>query len=241
MKFFQSFLVVGALSLVFISCKKDKDDVTPTPTTPKKQIAYVYKTDATDANAFKLLLDSNNCNVTLVEKSSAAAFNFSTSDLIIVGSNTDDTQLVPNWSNAEATAIDGSGKPVLLMGIGGLQLGVKLSHKVNYGTCAGSSINSIISADATDAIYKAPKTIAAVTNQPVQLFISASGAQSFNSGGVAVPGVDLIGRESSGSNYYTVTIESNRYGVYGFTSGVSNMTKTGRDFIVNLVYRIGKF
>jgi len=238
MKFIQTFFIAGLLALVFVSCKKDKDN---TPGVPAKKIAYVYKTDVTEAAAFKALLDSNNCSVTLVEKNNVASFNFSNMDLVVIGSNTDVTQLVPDWSTAQADAINKPNKPILLMGIGGLQLAEKLGNTVNYLVCSGHTLTSFATIDETDAVYKKPKAIVTSTGNPLEIFAVSHAAQGFvNTGGVT-PNVLTIGRTSPASGDYPVLIESDRFGVFGYTHGVNDMTKTGRDFIVNFVYRVGKF
>ena len=51
---------------------------------------------------------------------------------------------------------------------------------------------------------------------------------------------DLLGSFAVAGDYYPVTIERNRFALFGFYKGVGSMTDEGKDFIVNLTYLIGK-
>jgi len=237
MKFFKPAICLFLSIALLSSCKKDKAD-SPKPV---NKIAYIYKADQTDALAFKSLLEANNCSVTLVDKTASASTDFSGYSLIVVGHNTDGTQVLPSWTTAEATAISTSNKPVLLVGVGGLQLGLKLNNDVNYGLCASNNLSSFLVSDASDIVYKSPKTLTVGNNQPLEIFSSASFVQCYNSNNPHANPIQLIGKEEPGSAYYPLAIENNRYGVFGYSAGVSSMTAAGRDFMVNLVYKVGKF
>jgi hypothetical protein len=244
MKFLQSTLVIAALAVAFTSCKKETVPApapVPTPVpVAKNKIAYIYKTDNTDGQAFKDLMQANGCAVTLLDKSASAAFDYSSFNMIVVGNNTDGTQVTPDWSSAESTAINGSGKPIMFIGIGGLQLALKLNNIVNYGVCAGSgsSLASITVTDPSSSIYKSPKAISIPAGNQLNIFSNPSFTQSFGTSG-PVANVLLIGKEAPVSNSYPVAFEQNKYGIFGFYNNVNSMTATGKDFMVNLVYYVG--
>jgi hypothetical protein len=241
MKFFQSTLVIAALAVAFTSCKKETVPApAPSPApVAKNKIAYIYKTDNTDGQAFKDLMQSNGCTVTLLDKSASATFDYSSFNMIVVGGNTDAGQVIPDWSNAESAAINGSGKPILFIGVGGLQLALKLNNTVNYGACAGSNTASIIVTDPLATIYKSPKAISIPAGNQLNIFTSPSYGQSFGTAITPVPNVVLIGKEAPVSNYYPVAFEQNKYGIFGFYNNVNSMTAAGKDFMVNLVYYVG--
>jgi hypothetical protein len=243
MKLIQSTFVMIALTVAMASCKKENiSSPAPTPAplpVAKNKIAYIYKTDNTDGQAFKDLMQANGCTVTLLDKLAAATFDYSSFNMIVVGKNTDGTQVTPDWSTAESTAINGSGKPILFIGVGGLQLALKLNNIVNYGVCASSSLASVIVTDPSSTIYKSPKEIAIPAGNQLTIFSSPSYSQNFGTAGAPVANVVLIGKETPASNYYPVAFEKNRYGIFGFSDNVNSMTATGKDFMVNLVYYVG--
>ena len=52
-----------AMVPIFSSCDKKSGTVSP----PKNKIAFIYKTDNTDAQAYRALLDANGCDVMMVD------------------------------------------------------------------------------------------------------------------------------------------------------------------------------
>ena len=55
-----------------------------------------------------------------------------------------------------------------------------------------------------------------------------------------IENIDLLGSFVVAGDYYPVTIERNRFALFGFYKGVGSMTDEGKVFIVNLTYLIGK-
>jgi uncharacterized repeat protein (TIGR01451 family) len=81
-------------------------------------IAYVYKNDATVANAFKTLIQSYGYTVDLIPQASILTTSFTPYELIVIA---DDTGSLDNWGSdpAQATYILSFHKPTLGLGEGG--------------------------------------------------------------------------------------------------------------------------
>lgn len=233
-------ILLGA-TIFFTACKKET--ITPTPVPEKNKIAYIYKSDSTDGVAFKTLLEANNSLVTLIDKSAAASANYSSYKLIVIDNNTDTIHPtpVPGWSTADTAAIKGSGKPLLLMGLGGLQLGQKLNNNVSWGhTAWGIQTTSILVMDPSGTLYKTPKTISIPVNNQLDIYTSpVIGAGLYSSTPPSYTDVALIGRYVNYPTYYPVCFEKGKYGAFGFFGNINAMTPAGKDFLVNLSFYVG--
>ncbi len=228
------------IAIVFLpSCKKS--ETTTPPVVVINKIAYIYKTDSTDAMAFKALLEANNCTVTLIDKPNDATTDYSSYKLIVIDNNTDGTQVTPGWSSADTAAINGSGKPILLIGVGGLQFGQKLQNTVNWGGCATGSTSSITALDSLSTLYKSPKTISLPANNQLVIYASAMNAQGLYVPVQPVAGVKMIARFPLSNVYMPVCFEKSRYGMFGFYGNFNSLTQAGKDFLVNLAFYVGNF
>ena len=239
MNFIKMIISGAAFAIAFASCKKE--NVMQLPVVAKNKIAYIFKSDSTDAVAFKHLMQQNGCGVTLVDKVDVAVVDYSSYNMIVVGHNTDQGSSASTWSSAESAAIKQSNKPVLFIGLGGLQLAAKMGNVVNYGNCASGDVASFMVNDESSSIYKSPKNISAANAMLLNIFKTASPSQMFYAPVTPVNNVVLIGKQpQSPSAYYPVGAENDHYTFFGFYNNVDAMTSTGKDFMVNLVYYTGK-
>gem|GEM_PF-2659600 len=235
--FFAALFVTGTLFLA--SCRKMH--VPPPAIITKNAIAYVYNSDSTDAIAFKALLLENDCPVTLIPKAKAATTDYKNYQLIVIDHNTDFAG-GGLWTKSDAEAIKASGKRMLLMGIGGLIFSSKLGNDANWDNAGQFNETSFSVTDKTAAYLITPYVIAIPTSTPaVTLYPTAGMASGQQAPSGVLNNNILIGKFWTASTYYPVTLEKNQYMVFGFHSGVQNMTTNGRNFIVNLCYFMGKF
>jgi hypothetical protein len=50
----------------------------------------------------------------------------------------------------------------------------------------------------------------------------------------------IVKGTNSSSTYFSVTMESGKYGYFAYNGNVNQMTATGKDFMVNFTYYVGK-
>jgi hypothetical protein len=220
------------------ACKKSSS-----PTTPpiRNNLLYIYQNDSTDGVSFKTLLQNNGCSVTLLDRSKAGAFNYSSYNMVIIGNNTDTLHSSNDWSPTDAMTIKNTGKPILLIGEGGLLFAEDIGDTVNWRSSAGNSLTGFKAMAPASALYKQPKTISVGADSLVTIYSSASKVNSFYAKSVPVPNVVMIGMETDAvvSKYYSISITNAKFGAFGFYSNVNAMTAGGKDFFVNLVYYVG--
>lgn len=233
-------LLLFAAVMFFISCKKSKPETADT--IPKNNIAYIYKTDNSDGLAFKSLLEENDCHVTLIDKMQVASTVFSTYQLIVIDHNTDVVGLTSSWTNADTVAIQKSGSPMLLIGVGGLQYAGKIGNAANYLNTTFWSDTKFFVTDKTSTLYSKPYVISIPTSTPaVTLYSTAMpGSGQLVPAGGNLNNVTLFGRFNLAPTYYPVAFEKNRYFTFGFSKGVNDMNASGKNFMVNLAYYVGK-
>lgn len=251
MKSTRNLITAGILLMAvffFSSCKKTSVDpvtqVTPaTPVIPKYNIALIYRSDSTNAASLKALLQEADCSVDLVEQQDAAAKSYTAYKLIIIDHNTETTPASGYWTTGNTAAINASGKPMLLIGIGGLRFAARIGNIVNYGAGAQLTTNNFVPADKTMALFHKPYAITIPTSTPkVTLYAGASLASGqFVSAGTVLPDVQLLGNFSGFPENYPLTTEKDRYTTFGFYNPVDQMTTDGKNFMVNLCYYAGGF
>ena len=225
---------LAIMSILFTACKKSH----PAPANAKNAIAYIYKTSNNDALAFKALMELNNCTVQLIEIADAASLDYSKYKLIVADHNTNSVGL-SNWTDAHVNTLKASGKPMLLLGMGGLLYAKKIGNIANWINSGQFNETAIYVKDKTSNLYKKPKVITITAAQTIVLYtVPALGAGQYLPMGT-LPGVTLMGSLAGQQNYYPLTYEQNRYTVLGFDKGVNSMTADGKDFMVNLVYFSG--
>lgn len=226
--------------LMLSACKKSNESADPAPAKYKNKIAYLYKKDSADATAYKTLLQANNCGVELVDMSQANNTDFKKFDLIVIGHNSSDDA----YDFAAITGpIKAANKPVLMIGEGGGHFGEMINTTVNWSECFGISFPLAMTViDSSMSIYKSPKKIAIPANRQLTIFDQSPYGQAFEESIFSqYPNVETIGQATpSKSNDFSVTLESGKYGFFGYYNNVNAMSQTGKDFMVNLTYYVGK-
>jgi len=226
---------MALIALSFAACKK-----TSTPATggPKNKIVFVYKTDNSEGVSYKTLMEANGCSVTLIDKPLVAGYDFSAFNMIVIGNNSDVLGNT-NWSSADSAAIQSSSKPVLLIGIGGYRLASKLKLTVNWNSSATETSSDMLVLNPASAIYKSPKTISVPANNKLNFYSASNNTVAFFTL-LTTASIELIGKNPLSPEFSPVNYEGSRYGTFGYTSNMNNMTQTGKDFVVNLSYYVGK-
>jgi hypothetical protein len=221
------------------ACKKTKIDQPVVPVITNT-IAYIYKTDNTNALAYKTLMEANNCAVTLIEKATAITTDYSKYKLIVIDNNTDIAGVGGEWTTTDAATIKAAGKPLLLMGAGGLYFAAKNGNIINWEQSEQYNETSIVVTDPASTVFSRPKTIVVdVNTKRVALFNAAGLMAAQYVPTITLANVSIIGRNALNFNYVPVALESNRYGFFAFYNGVNNMTQAGKDFMVNYTYYVG--
>lgn len=248
MKTIKYFLHFGIISFIasttlLQSCKKASALGEAPVIVPKNYIAYIYKKDSADAVAFKELMESNDCHVKLVDKANIPTNKFSDFKLIVIDPNTDEPGASTTWSKTDTLALQATGKPMLLMGTGGLQYASKIANKASVQLSGNFTDSKFLVSEKPEKLYKNIYVISVPTSTPaVTLYAVGVFASGFLSPEGETPAnVSLLGKFSTAPNYYPLTFEKNRYMNFGFSKGVKNMTQDGKNFMVNLVYYTGGF
>ena len=228
--------------IIIVACKKNSTTTVPPnmpPPAGTKNLVYVYKNDSSDGVSFRNLLKVNGCSVTLIDRSVAAAFDYSAYDLIVMGGNSDSLKSAKfTWPVADALTIRNTNKPILLLGAGGLLFAEAMGDTVNWGGSAGNILTSFLVVDSSLSLYKTPKAISIPANQQLTIYTNPSKLASFYVKSTPVHNVLLMGEEDDigNSKYYPISVDSVKFVDFGFYANMDAMTPTGKDFFVNLVF-----
>ena len=228
------FACFGMMSILFTSCKKSN----PAIANANNAIAYIYKTNNEDGLAFKGLMEKNNCTVQLIEMADVPLHGYAKYKLIVADDNTSEVGQ-GNWTDAHVNTLKSSGKPMLLLGMGGLLYAKKIGNAAHWDNCGQFEEAALLVMDKQSNLFKKPKLLIVPPDQKISLFTAPSLGAGQQLPGGTLPGVTLIGAFPGHPTYYPLSNEKNRYTVFGFYKGVSGMTAAGKDFMVNLVYASG--
>jgi outer membrane protein assembly factor BamB len=194
-------------------------------------LAYIYSTDATSALSYKSLLDANGYSATLIPLSDVATTDFSTYAALIIGS---DTGSMSSWSDiASVSAVQDSSKPIIGLGEGGYALFGQLELDTGHPQGWHGSRNSIYVVDASHTIFKMPNAISIPRSKEILLYSSTEHV------GIYLPEIPsnivVLGREVDSTTHYPLTLERDRYLLWGFTASPESMTEVGKDLFINVV------
>lgn len=199
-------------------------------------VVYIYSSDTSSANSYKSLLDSNGLSTSLIYRDDVASSNFSKYSLIIIGSDLDITDSQDDASIA--SVIDNSGKPILALGEGGYSFFGQLKLKTGSPNGWHGSENSIFVMNASKKIFNQPYAITIPENNIIQLYTSTDHVGIYL---LSVPSnVIPLGRESGDSDHYPLTVEKNKYVLWGFTGSPDTMTEDGKHLFVNIASSMAK-
>jgi len=197
------------------------------------RIAYIYGSDAQEAEGFQSLLIGYGCPTSLVGLDQAPAAALESYDLIIVGDDTEDSAA---WNDPQVTAaIEGAGRPIVGMGEAGYNFFGVLGLSIGRPNGWHGDNNSIYVVDPNHPLFSTPYTINLPQDRMLRLYMETShvGINLF-----PVPQTVLaLGAETYRLGYYPLVLEQNRYLLRGFTESPQKMTEAGKMLFINVVVR----
>jgi hypothetical protein len=214
----------------------DNSSATFTVTGHDRTAIYIYDDDQTAADGFKWLLEDHGVDTDLVQLNYVTNADLASYDIILVG---EDTGLQYDWEGSAAARekVRGSGRPVLGLGRGGLALYAELGLFINYGQCASAgSQTQVYAYDEDLPIWNVPYRIYPA-NGLVTIYSQGSSVQELFAPN-HVDEVLRIGRAASSTNYFPLAEEAGRYFMWGYYGAPQNMTTTGEDLFVNVVWQL---
>ena len=201
------------------------------------RVAYIYDNDTASRDSFNTFLTGRNFVVDLVPLSSAATFDFSSDQTIIIGN---DTGYTDTWGTpATVSNINGAGKPILGIGEGGYAFLGKLSLAIGYPQGAHGSYNGADVVATADPIWSSPFLIPnGGVGSTVTVYRTAVKGVVINNPDV-VPGVLRLGRRAGGGTYLLIgqVIADHCYELWGFGGSPAGMTSVGKNLFYNSLAR----
>jgi len=139
-------------------------------------------------------------------------------------------------------SVKSANKPLLMIGEGGGHFGEAIGSTVSWASTGNFSSAIMTVLDSTLSLFKTPKQITVPGTMQLTVYNPGAGGQAFyKSPYISYPTVQtLIQAQTNSVQYFSVTYESGKYGYFGYYDNVNAMTSTGKDFMVNLCYYIGK-
>ena len=209
--------------------------------TNTKNIAFIYKTFSKRGNDFAALLSSRGYPTDLIEINNVSSTDFNDYDLIMVDSKTSEGY---DWGSESAvTNINNSGKPVFGLGFGGAGLFENMDVSLNWGngwinkdsSSTNSNDTQIYCTDTSLSIFRKPYKIDIPGDQIIRLYDNSGHIGEYAP--YLSDEVILIGREPANDTHYSLASE-NKHWLWGFINPPENMTETGKDLFLNIVYNI---
>ena len=215
--------IVGNLNGIILGWRADPP--------PAVDVAYIYNTDITSANAYASLLQDNHFSVDLIPLGQVAGTDFGTYSVIVVGS---DTSFGYDWGTAAGVAaVKASGKPVLGLGFGGSGLFQGMGLSINWGHGWIGIEDSIYVVDPGHTLFNSPTKIALPLSKIIQLYTATQHIGEYAP--VLSYNAVLLGREPSDPDHYPL-VQEGKHILWGFTASPANMTATGKSLFINLVH-----
>jgi hypothetical protein len=193
------------------------------------RVLYVFGSDLAATQSFASLLEASGCSVALIGLEELAGTPLAPYDLIIVGN---DTGQLSRWGDARSVAaIESSGKPIVGLGEGGYALFGRLGLSTGHGNGWHGDVNAIYVVDPSSSLFNTPHPIVTPQDHLLQLYARTKHVGIYLA---SVPeSVVTLGREVSDHSHYPLTLEQNRYLLWGFTGSAADMTEVGKDLLVN--------
>ena len=201
------------------------------PATLHLRILYVYGTDLSVAQSFISLLEESGFSVSLIRISRLTETQLVPYDLIIVGN---DTGQLTHWGDTQSVAaIERSGKPIVGLGEGGYALFGEFRLSTGHGNGWHGNVNALYVVDPSSSLFITPRKIVVPQDRLLQLYTKTEHVGIYLA---SVPeNVITLGREVNNHSHYPLTLEQNKYFLWGFTGSAAEMTEMGRDLFVNAV------
>ncbi|MEM2971632.1 MAG: DUF4129 domain-containing protein [Candidatus Bathyarchaeia archaeon] len=182
-------------------------------------VAFVYSTDFGGAQSFKGLLETFNISVNLVSEANMSQLD--SCGLIIVG---DDAV------NLESSVVNGTGKPILGLGVGGFNFFNELGLFSGYEDGKYAYVYAV---SPEHQVFVFPNNVSVSYDQTILLYafpvetlgVNPSNAQSNT----------LLGKSVDQNCYLILALHDARYVFWGFSGSPTNMTQAGKNLFVNIV------
>lgn len=215
-------------------------------TQAQNKLAFIYQTDSTEASSYKIMLKAHGFETHLVELNDVANHDFSQEKLIISGSNSSDTWV--SWGNDNLVAtIKNTNKPIIAFCYGGSGLFTKMGLWNNGGMGASNGFGlSLKVVKPLDPIYNQPYAVTLNADSTFEPFTKTScGSYLYTGNGYPTEHVTVYDRSNINQNraYAGLVSDSSMYYYLGYaaSNALTDFTKEGEHFFVNLVYQAGKF
>ncbi len=196
-------------------------------------VAYIYDHDIDTARSFRTLLVGYGCPTTLVVLEQTPAAVLDGYGLLIVG---DDTENAAAWNDPQvATAIEGSGRPIVGMGEGGYYFFGELGLSIGWPHGMHGDGDSVIPIDMNHPLFVQPYSIDIPEDRILRLYTNSQNVTLYLPN---VPDTVLpLAWDALYSGYYPLALEHYKYLFWGFTESPLKMTEVGRTLFINVVIR----
>jgi serine/threonine protein kinase len=208
---------------------------TEAPPPPQgRRLAFIYVLDTPNAHGFEDLLEDNGFVVDLILQEVVTATDFSPYRGILLGHDTGNEGAWGDQAGEQASAIDGSGLPVIGLEEGGLSFFERLDLPFGWENGAGGEGNRVVVIDRNNSIWSDPNDISIPDDGLVTLYEGNSELMAIDL--ESPPGeVALIAGRPDNPTQYLVLGYQSRFRYWGFEDNPGEMTDDGRRLFINLV------
>jgi hypothetical protein len=203
-------------------------------------IAYIYKSDLALANTYKTFLESNHYLVDVIKSNNVASTNYSIYRLIIIGPDTGNpgSWTTGPWGDpagSEAGYIDTFNKPVIGLGTGGSLFFEARNLYISYGNSWLSTGNtSIYVENPNNRVFTTPNSISVPGTNVLMLYDNNSPYRATYLPG-PIANITTIGRQVDNMEHFPIIVQNNRYLLWGFEHGPSDMSGKGKKVFLNAI------
>lgn len=195
------------------------------------RVAYVYRSNPSEAAGFKKLLDGNRLPTRLVSFGELNKIDWSPYHVVIIGNDTGP------WDAATAAYVTAAGTPVVGIGAGGVLFFEQVTSPnlylgaANSTPVAGQQNATVMGGD----IYSYPYELPSSPGAAIQV-VNSPGiyAASLNDPGGAT--LRML-RQYGDGTHFVLAGEGSRFYQWGFYGQPDKMTEQGKQLFVNLVFR----
>ncbi len=208
------------------------DDIAITRVTHSdpRYACYSYDTDIPVAMSFQSLLADAGFASQRIHLVNVGIMDLSIYEVILVGSDT--SSLSQGEYTSAVAAIRDSGKPVIGLGEGGYQLFGQLGLHTGWPHGMHREENSIYVLNPAETVFNDPLPITIPEDRILRLYTQSDLVEIHMD--PVPPDVHALGRDPrDGSTHYPLTLEGQRYLLWGFKAAPDQMLTAGQHLFVN--------
>ena len=140
------------------------------------QVAYIYNTNTVLRDTWKAFLELRGFGVTPVTTATAAAFNFSTVDVILIGDDTGNALAPFAWLGGRTAIgnIRNSEKPIISLGYGAQYFDAHGGLNIGGVSSSIASQYAVIAVNPADAVWTSPNAVPLASDDSVRLYDSSN-------------------------------------------------------------------